>query len=51
MKTFKVWFDQINQELFIIKAENEKNAIKSAIKEWKKTYGDPYPSYFEEVKD
>jgi len=42
---FTIWFDQVNQTKFEIKADSKKEAIEKAIKEWNRAYKNPYPSY------
>ena len=44
---FKVWFDQINQSHFYVKADNIDEALKKALKEWRECYYPPSCNYVE----
>ena len=44
---FKIYFDQINQEMYELEAEKEKEAIKKAQRNWTMIHRDSYPSYIE----
>jgi len=49
-KEYRVWFDQVNQTVITISAMTEDKALEKAEKEWRRIYGSPSWSYYEEVK-
>jgi hypothetical protein len=46
---FKIYFDQVNQELYEIEAKTEEDAVKKAKRNWMATHRDPDPSYIEKA--
>lgn len=48
MKKYKVYFDQVNQTYFEIKAKNRGNAIRAAIARWRAENIPSWASYIEE---
>lgn len=44
---FKIYFDQINQQMFEIEAEDEEQAIERAEKQWRMTFNNTQASYVE----
>ena len=45
--TFKVWFEQINQAHFTVKADNLEDALKVALSEWRDNNYPPSCNYVE----
>ena len=44
---FKIYFEQINQQMYNIEADDEEQAILKAEKEWRMTFNNQQPSYIE----
>ncbi len=51
MNKFKIWFDQVNQEMYEIEAKTEEEAIKKAKRKWMSSHGNPDPDYIEVAKE
>jgi len=51
MKNWRVWFEQVNQTYFDVRARTEGNAIDKARKEWRSEYGHPDVSDIVEIHD
>jgi len=49
LRNYRVWFDQVNQTMFDVKAVSEEDAIKKARREWKNENGEPYGAEVEEM--
>jgi len=47
MKTWKIWFDQVNAQCFEIDARTEESAILKAQREWNSTFKNPEPADIE----
>lgn len=47
---FKIYFDQVNQQMYEIEAKDEEQAIEKASKQWRMTFNNAEPSYIEEEK-
>ncbi len=45
MKEYRVWFEQVNQSMFDVAAEDKNEAIKKAAKEWRRDCGHPQNPY------
>lgn len=41
---FKVWFDQVNQQVFTVEAKSKEEAIRKAQKDWMLSFQYPDPS-------
>lgn len=48
MKTFNVYFDQVNQTRYEIQAKNEDEAISKAVRQWIAENGKPFGAHVEE---
>jgi len=44
---FKIYFDQINQQMYEIDSEDEEQAIERAEKQWSMTFNNAQASYIE----
>ena len=51
MMKFRVWFDQVNQVIYEVKAKDRDEAEKKAIRLWNSENKSPSASYIEEVTD
>ncbi len=47
---FKVWFDQVNQQVFEVEAKDEEEATRKAQKSWMLSFQYPEPSYIEKYQ-
>lgn len=43
MPNFRIYFEQVNQEIFDIKSDSEHEAVKKAIKMWNGIHANPEP--------
>ena len=49
---WKIWFDQVNQQVFEVEARTEESAIRKAKSEWRNSNSFFLePSYIEKVKE
>lgn len=51
MKTYFVYFDQVNQTKFVISASSRDAAIRKAEREWRKEHAWPSGAYVEDVDE
>ncbi len=43
MPNFRIYFEQVNQEIFDIKSDGEHEAVRKAIKMWNGIHANPEP--------
>ena len=51
MPKFRVWFDQVNETMFDVKAKDEDAAIEKARRAWKKENGEPFGASVQEIME
>lgn len=51
MKTFNVYFSQVNQTRFEVRAQDEDHAIQKATRQWIAENGKPFGTHVEEVAE